>query len=231
MDEYKKLSIKDWAVEDRPREKLMYKGVKSLSSAELIAIIIGSGNRRQSAVELSKSILSHCDNDLNLLAKKTIPDLIKIPGIGEAKAIGIISALELGCRQKAFLSKQKLKITCSNDAFEIISPYVENLGHEEFWVIFLNQANKIVEIKNVSSGGITGTVFDVRLVFKDALLLQATNLILCHNHPSGSLQPSNADKDVTSRASKAGKLMNISVLDHLIIADNQFFSFADEGLI
>lgn len=231
MDEYKKLSIKDWAVEDRPREKLMYKGVKSLSSAELIAIIIGSGNRRQSAVELSKSILSHCDNDLNLLAKKTISDLIKIPGIGEAKAIGIISALELGCRQKAFLSKQKLKITCSNDAFEIISPYVENLGHEEFWVIFLNQANKIVEIKNVSSGGITGTVFDVRLVFKDALLLQATNLILCHNHPSGNLQPSNADKDVTSRASKAGKLMNISVLDHLIIADNQFFSFADEGLI
>ncbi|MBL4560083.1 MAG: DNA repair protein RadC [Labilibaculum sp.] len=231
MNEYKKLSIKDWAVEDRPREKLMYKGVKSLSSAELIAIIIGSGNRRQSAVELSKSILSHCDNDLNLLAKKTIPDLIKIPGIGEAKAIGIISALELGCRQKAFLSKQKLKITCSNDAFEIISPYVENLGHEEFWVIFLNQANKIVEIKNVSSGGITGTVFDIRLVFKDALLLQATNLILCHNHPSGSLQPSNADKDVTSRASEAGKLMNISVLDHLIIADNQFFSFADEGLI
>ncbi len=231
MDEYKKLSIKDWAVEDRPREKLMYKGVKSLSSAELLAIIIGSGNRKQSAVELSKFILSHCDNDLNLLAKKTIQDLIKIPGIGEAKAIGIISALELGRRQKAFSSKQIQKITSSQDAFEIMSPYVENLGHEEFWVIFLNQANKIVEIKNVSSGGITGTVFDVRLVFKDALLLGATNLILCHNHPSGNLQPSNADKDVTSKASEAGKLMNISVLDHLIIAENEFFSFADEGLI
>jgi len=231
MDEYKKLSIKDWAIEDRPREKLMYKGVKSLSSAELLAIIIGSGNRRQSAVELSKFILSHCNNDLNLLAKKNIQDLIKIPGIGEAKAIGIISALELGRRQKAFPSKQKQKITCSQDAFEIISPYVENLGHEEFWVVFLNQGNKIVEIKNVSSGGITGTVFDIRLVFKDALLLEATNLILCHNHPSGNLEPSNADKDVTSKASNAGKLMNISVLDHLIIADNQFFSFADEGLI
>ena len=231
MDEYNKLSIKNWAVEDRPREKLMYKGVKSLSSAELLAIIIGSGNRKQSAVDLSKSILSLCNNDLNILAKKNIPDLIKIPGIGEAKAISIISALELGRRQKAFPSKQKQKITCSNDAFEIVYPYVEDLEHEEFWVIFLNQANKILEIKNVSSGGITGTVFDVRLVFKDALLLQATNLILCHNHPSGNLQPSNADKDVTSRASKAGKLMNISILDHLIIADNQFFSFADEGLI
>ena len=231
MDEYKKLSIKDWAIEDRPREKLMYKGVKSLSSAELLAIIIGSGNRKLSAVELSKYILSHCDNDLNLLAKKSISDLIKIPGIGEAKAIGIISALELGRRQKAFPSKQKQKITCSQDAFDILSPYVEDLGHEEFWVVFLNQANKIVEIKNVSSGGITGTVFDVRLVFKDALLLQATNLILCHNHPSGNLNPSKADKDVTTKASEAGKLMNISVLDHLIIADNQFFSFADEGLI
>lgn len=231
MDEYKKLSIKDWAVEDRPREKLMYKGVKSLSSAELLAIIIGSGNRKQSAVELSKSILSHCGNDLNLLAKKSISDLITIPGIGEAKAIGIISALELGSRQKAFLSKQKDKISCSQDAYDLLSPYVENLGHEEFWVIFMNQANKIVEIKNVSSGGITGTVFDVRMVFKDALLLQATNLILCHNHPSGNLNPSNADKDVTTRAVEAGKLMNISVLDHLIIADNQHFSFADEGLI
>jgi len=231
MDEYKKLSIKDWALEDRPREKLMYKGVKSLSSAELLAIIIGSGNQKQSAVELSKLILSHCDNDLNQLAKKSIHDLIKIRGIGEAKAIGIISALELGRRQKSFPAKQKQKITCSRDAFDLISPYVENIGHEEFWVVFLNRANKIVEIKNVSSGGITGTVFDVRLVFKDALLLEATNLILCHNHPSGNLQPSNADKDITSRTIEAGKLMNISVLDHIIIAEDQYFSFADESLI
>ncbi|RUT73532.1 RadC family protein [Ancylomarina longa] len=231
MEEYKKLSIKDWALEDRPREKLMYKGVKSLSSAELLAIIIGSGNRKQSAVELSKTILSHCHNDLNQLAKKTIPELIKIPGIGEAKAISIISALELGRRQKAFPSKQKQSITGSRDAFEILSPYVENLGHEEFWIIYLNRANKIIEIKNVSSGGITGTVFDIRLVFKDALMLEATNIILCHNHPSGNLQPSNADKDITHRTIEAGKLMNISILDHLIIADDQYFSFADESLI
>jgi DNA repair protein RadC len=231
MEKYKKLSIKNWALEDRPREKLMYNGVKSLSSAELLAIIIGSGNRNQSAVELSKWILSHCNNDLNILAKKSIHDLKKINGIGEAKAISIISALELGRRQKAFQSKQKDKITCSRDAFEILSPFVENLGHEEFWVLFMNRANKIIEIKNVSSGGITGTVFDIRLVLKDALQLEAVNLILCHNHPSGNLDPSPADKDITLKSKDAAKLMNIEILDHLIIGENNYFSFADDGLI
>nr|WP_320118045.1 DNA repair protein RadC [uncultured Marinifilum sp.] len=231
MKEYNKLSIKDWALEDRPREKLMYNGVKSLSSAELLAIIIGSGNRNQSAVELAKSILSNCNNDLNQLAKKSIHDLMKIRGIGEAKAIGIISALELGRRQKSFQSKQKQKITCSQDAFEILLPCVENIGHEEFWVLFMNRANKIVEIKNVSSGGITGTVFDIRLILKEALQLEAVNLILCHNHPSGNLSPSSADKDITTKAIQAAKLMNIDILDHLIIGDNQYYSFADDGLI
>lgn len=231
MSEYKKLSIKDWALEDRPREKLILKGVKNLSSAELLAIIIGSGNRQQSAVELAKSILSSCNNDLKELAKKSLHDLMKIQGIGEAKAIGIISALELGRRQKSSTLKQKQKITCSQDAFELLSPYVENIGHEEFWVIYLNRANKIIEIKNVSSGGITGTVFDVRLVFKEAILLEATNLILCHNHPSGNLSPSVADKDLTNKTIEAGKLMSISILDHLIIAEDQFYSFADDGLI
>ncbi|MPQ45472.1 DNA repair protein RadC [Marinifilum sp. N1E240] len=231
MEEYNKLSIKDWALEDRPREKLMYNGVKSLSSAELLAIIIGSGNRNQSAVELSKSILSSCNNDLNNLAKKSIHDLMKIRGIGEAKAIAIISALELGRRQRAFQSKQKQKVSCSQDAFELFLPYVENIGHEEFWVLFMNRANKIVEIKNVSSGGITGTVFDIRLILKDALQLEAVNLILCHNHPSGNLSPSAADKDITNKAKEAAKLMNIDILDHIIIGDNQYYSFADEGLI
>ncbi|MCT4602013.1 MAG: DNA repair protein RadC [Marinifilum sp.] len=231
MGKYNKLSIKDWALEDRPREKLMYNGAKSLSSAELLAIIIGSGNRNQSAVELSKSILSHCNNDLNILAKKSIHDLMKIKGIGEAKAIGIISALEIGRRQKAFQSKQKQKITCSRDAFEILFPFVENLGHEEFWVLFMNRANKIIEIKSVSSGGITGTVFDIRLVLKDALQLEAINLILCHNHPSGNLFPSKADKDITNQSKEAAKLMNIEILDHLIIGENNYYSFADEGLI
>ncbi|WP_346728178.1 RadC family protein [Marinifilum caeruleilacunae] len=223
--------MKDWALEDRPREKLMYHGVKSLSSAELLAIIIGSGNRNQSAVELSKAILSHSNNDLNTLAKKSIHDLMKIKGIGEAKAISIISALELGRRQKAFQSKQKEKITCSRDAFEILFPYVENLGHEEFWVLFMNRANKVLEAKNVSSGGITGTVFDIRLVLKDALQLEAVNLILCHNHPSGNLAPSQADKDITNRSKEAAKLMNIEILDHIIIGENSYFSFADESLI
>ncbi|MFT5749142.1 MAG: DNA repair protein RadC [Ancylomarina sp.] len=231
MSEYKSLSIKNWALEDRPREKMMYKGSKSLSTAELIAIIIGSGNRNQSAVEVAKMLLAENNSDLNELAKKSIQDLMKTPGIGSAKAIGIIAALELGSRQKAFESKQKLKITSSMDAYERLYPYVENLNREEFWVIYLNRGNKILEIKNVSVGGITGTVFDMRLVFKDAILLESTNIILCHNHPSGNLTPSEADKNLTNKTKEAGKLMSIEVLDHLIIADQGFYSFADEGLL
>ncbi|MGZ2369067.1 RadC family protein [Ancylomarina sp. YFZ004] len=231
MNEYKSLSIKNWALEDRPREKMMYKGSKSLSSAELLAIIIGSGNRNQSAVEVAKMLLAENNNDLNELAKKTIRDLMKTPGIGSAKAISIIAALELGSRQQSFPSKQKLKITSSMDAYERLQAYVENLSHEEFWVIYLNRGNKILEIKNVSSGGITGTVFDMRLVFKDAILLESTNIILCHNHPSGNLTPSEADKDLTYKTKEAGKLMSIEVLDHLIIADKGYYSFADEGLL
>lgn len=231
MSEYKSLSIKNWALEDRPREKMMYKGSKSLSSAELIAIIIGSGNRKQSAVEVAKMLLADNNNDLNELAKKSIKDLMKIPGIGSAKAISIIAALELGSRQKAFPSKQKMKISSSMDAYERLQPYVENLNHEEFWVVYLNRGNKILEIKNISSGGITGTVFDMRLVFKDAILLESTNIILCHNHPSGNLTPSEADKDLTHKTRDAGKLMSIEVLDHLIIADKGYYSFADEGLL
>lgn len=231
MGDYKSFSIKNWALEDRPREKMMNKGCKSLSNAELIAIIISSGNRKQSALEVAKILLSNNQNDLNELAKRSIVDLIKTPGIGSAKSISIIAALELGRRQKSFPSKQKLKITSSSDAFERLIPYVENLNHEEFWVIYLNQSNKILEIKNISSGGITGTVFDVRLVFKDALLLESTNIILCHNHPSGNLTPSEADKNLTKKTKDAGKLMNIAVLDHLIIADQTYYSFADEGLL
>ncbi len=231
MDTYQKLSIKDWALEDRPREKLLHNGVKSLSSAELLAIIIGSGNRHQSAVDLAKTILASCDNDLNQLAKKTVRELTLLKGIGEAKAVSIVAALELGRRQKAFNSKQKSKITCSRDAFEYLLPFVEALGHEEFWVVFMNRANKILEVKNVSSGGITGTVFDIRLVLKQALQVEAIGLILCHNHPSGNLEPSKSDKDLTAKAKKAAQLMNINILDHLIIADGNYFSFADEGII
>lgn len=231
MSEYKSLSIKNWALEDRPREKMMYKGSKSLSTAELLAIIIGSGNRKQSAVEVAKMLLADNQGDLNELAKKSIRDLMKIPGIGSAKAISIIAALELGSRQKSFPSKQKLKVTSSMDAYERLYPYVENLNREEFWVIYLNRGNKILEIKNVSVGGITGTVFDMRLVFKDAILLESTNIILCHNHPSGNLTPSEADKSLTYKTKEAGKLMSIEVLDHLIIADQGYYSFADEGLL
>lgn len=189
MSDYKSLSIKDWALEDRPREKMMSKGSKSLSTAELLAIIIGSGNRKQSAVEVAKMLLAENQNNLNELAKKSIRDLMKTPGIGSAKAISILAVLELGSRQKSFSAKQKLKITSSMDAYERLQPYVENLNREEFWVVYLNRGNKILEIKNISSGGITGTIFDMRLVFKDAILLESTNIILCHNHPSGNLTP------------------------------------------
>ncbi len=231
MEEYTKLSIKNWALEDRPREKLLAKGVQSLSSAELLAIIIGSGNRNQSAVELSKTILSHCNNDLNVLAKKSIRELMKIKGIGEAKAIGMISALELGRRQKAFQSRKKQKVVCSKDVFELLFPFAENIGHEEFWVLFLNQANKVIEIKNTFSGGITNTVFDIRLILKEALQLEAVGLILCHNHPSGDSTPSKLDEELTAQTKEAAKLMSISLLDHIIIGDNNYYSFADEALI
>ncbi|MDE5423452.1 DNA repair protein RadC [Ancylomarina sp. DW003] len=231
MSDYKSLSIKDWALEDRPREKMMSKGSKSLSTAELLAIIIGSGNRKQSAVEVAKMLLAENQNNLNELAKKSIRDLMKTPGIGSAKAISILAVLELGSRQKSFSAKQKLKITSSMDAYERLQPYVENLNREEFWVVYLNRGNKILEIKNISSGGITGTIFDMRLVFKDAILLESTNIILCHNHPSGNLTPSEADKDLTYKTHEAGKLMSIEVLDHLIIADHGYYSFADEGLL
>ncbi len=231
MNTYQKLSIKEWAVEDRPREKLLHNGVKNLSSAELLAVIIGSGNKKQSAVELAQSILAGCNNDLNQLAKKTVRELMQLKGIGEAKAVSIVAALELGRRQKAFTSRQKSRITCSRDAFEYLLPFVEELGHEEFWVIFMNRANKILEAKNVSSGGITGTVFDIRLVLKEALQIEAVGLILCHNHPSGNTHPSQSDKDLTAKARKAAQLMNINVLDHLIIAGSSYFSFADEGII
>ena len=195
------------------------------------SLLLGSGNRYQSAVEVAKMLLSDNQNDLNELAKKSIRDLMKTPGIGAAKAISIIAALELGSRQKSFPAKQKLKITCSRDAYERLYPYVENLNKEEFWVIYLNRGNKILEIKNVSSGGITGTVFDMRLVFKDAILLESTHIILCHNHPSGNLTPSKTDKDLTNKTREAGKMMNIEVLDHLIIADQGYYSFVDEGLL
>ncbi|UMB55264.1 DNA repair protein RadC [Lutibacter sp. A64] len=227
----KSLSIKSWAEDDRPREKLLLKGKSALSDAELIAILIGSGNRNESAVDLSKKILNSIDNSINKLGKLTVLDLQKFKGIGEAKAISIITALELGRRRRLEEALELPKVTSSKAVFSIMQPIIGELQHEEFWIIFLNNSNKVLYKQQSSKGGLTGTLVDVRLVFKKAIELYATAIILCHNHPSGKLQPSNADKLITSKLQKAGETLDIKVLDHLIITENAYFSFADESLM
>lgn len=229
--ENKSLSIKSWAEDDRPREKLLLKGKTALSDAELIAILIGSGSRSESAVDLSKKILNSIDNSINKLGKLSVSELQKFKGIGEAKAISIITALELGRRRRLEQAMELPKITSSKAAFNIMQPIIGELQHEEFWIIFLNNSNKVLYKQQSSKGGLTGTLVDVRLVFKKAIELFATAIILCHNHPSGKLQPSNADKLITTKLKKAGETLDIKVLDHLIITENDYFSFADESLL
>lgn len=225
------LSIKKWASDDRPREKLLYKGVKSLSDAELIAILIGSGTRDLSAVELGRQILSIADNNLSLLGKKSISDLIKLKGIGEAKAISIVAALELGRRRNQSDTPEKLQITSSREVYNYLHPILSDLKHEEFWVLYFNRSNRIIGDYKLSQGGVSGTVIDVKLVLKRALELLATSLIISHNHPSGNLNPSDNDKQITEKLKTAANQMDIKLLDHIIIADNSYFSFTDEGIL
>ena len=222
--------ITNWSEDDKPREKLMLKGKSALSDAELIAILIGSGSRNESAVGLSKRILASVDNNLNALGKLTIQQLMNFKGIGEAKAISIIAAMELGRRRRAEDAVELKKITSSKMIFELMQPIIGELPHEEFWVLYLNNSNKVLFKSQQGKGGITGTMVDVRLVFKAALELGATALILCHNHPSGTLIPSDADKQITRKLKAAGQNMDINVLDHLIITENGFYSFNDEGI-
>lgn len=231
MGEYKKLNIKDWAVEDRPREKLLSKGPRSLSDAELIAILIGSGNIEETAVELSRRILASADNNLNELGRKSIDFLIKFQGIGEAKAVTIAAALELGKRRKEADVFNKKQITSSKDAAEYFQPMLGDLNHEEFWILLLNRGNRIIDSFMVSQGGISGTVIDVRLILKKALDKMASAIILCHNHPSGTMQASNADLNITRKIKSAAEIMDISVLDHIIIGQNNYLSLADEGML
>ncbi|MCW3785523.1 RadC family protein [Plebeiibacterium sediminum] len=229
---YQKLSIKNWAVEDRPREKLLSKGITSLSNAELIAILIGSGNRDESAVDLSKRILHDANNNLNELGKYSIENLQKnYRGIGEAKAISIVAALELGKRRKLSEIQEKTQIRSSHDVFELMHPVLSDLPHEEFWIIFLNRANKVISSRKISQGGLSGTVIDTRIIMKSALEQLASSIILCHNHPSGNKLPSQQDKSITSKLKEAGKIMDIPVLDHIIVTDGGYYSFADEGEI
>jgi DNA repair protein RadC len=223
--------ILSWAEEDRPREKLLLKGKAALTDAELVAILIGSGTRDLSAVDLSKIILQKANNNLNELAKLSIKDLIKIKGIGEAKAISIAAALELGRRRKESEVVRRPRISSSRDAYEQIQPYLLDLPHEEFWLLLLNRANEVIRPVQVSQGGVSGTVADPKIIFKLAIECLASAIILIHNHPSGNLKPSEADKDLTRRLASAGKLLEIPILDHLIFTDTSYLSFADEGLM
>lgn len=222
--------ITNWSEEDKPREKLMLKGKSVLSDAELIAILIGSGNRNESAVDLSKRILGSIDNNLNALGKLTIQQLMKFKGIGEAKAISIIAAMELGRRRRTEDVVDLTKITSSQTIFQIMQPIIGELPHEEFWIIYLNNSNKVISKSQLSKGGITGTLVDTRLVFKVALEMGATSLILCHNHPSGTIMPSDADKLITKKLKLAGDSLDVKVLDHLIITETKYYSFVDEGI-
>ena len=222
--------ITNWSEDDKPREKLMLKGKSVLSDAELIAILIGSGSRNESAVDLSKKILASVDNNLNALGKVSISQLMNFKGIGEVKAISIIAALELGRRRRAEEVVELKKVTSSKVIFEIMQPIIGELPHEEFWIIYLNNSNKVISKSQLSKGGITGTLVDVRIVFKTALEMGATALILCHNHPSGTLIPSDADKQITKKLKLAGESLEIKVLDHLIVTETSYFSFADEGI-
>lgn len=227
----KKISIKNWDVEDRPREKLIQKGHKHLSNAELIAILIGSGNREETAVELSKKILNTYDNKLAELGKMSIDSLIKFKGIGQAKAISIIAALELGRRRKSEEKPKQDTIKSSKDIYNIMSPVFEYLPHEEFWIVGLSRSNKIIFKKQISIGGVSGTIADIRLIFKPAIEKLASALIITHNHPSGNLKPSSEDIKLTNKLIETGKIMDIPILDHLIITDDSYYSFADEGMI
>ena len=224
-------SIKNWSQDDQPREKLRAKGKAILSDAELVAILIGSGNREESAVELCKRILASVDNNLNALGKLSIKQLTGFKGIGEAKAISIIAALEIGRRRRLEEGLTLDKITSSRSVFDIMQPVLGELPHEEFWILYLNNSNKVIQKNQLSKGGITGTLVDVRLVLKNALETGATALILCHNHPSGTLKPSQADKDITQKLKTAAQSLDIKVLDHLIVTEKAYFSFADENLM
>ncbi len=223
--------ITSWSEEDRPREKLMSKGKAALSDAELLAILLGSGVGKLSAVDLGKDIMNRAGNNLNQLARFGIKELTRVKGIGPAKAITIMAAMELGRRRKEQAPAEKPRITCSADAYEIIRPHLMDLQHEEFWIILLNRANMVLNTRCISKGGVSGTVADPKLIFKEALDHTASAVILSHNHPSGNRRPSDADIRLTKKVKEAGKLLDMPVLDHIIYTDNSYYSFADEGMM
>ncbi|SIS83790.1 DNA repair protein RadC [Zobellia uliginosa] len=224
-------SIKHWSDDDKPREKLVRKGRSVLSDAELVAILIGSGSREESAVELAKRILASANNNLNELGKLSLKQLMAFKGIGEAKAVTIAAALEIGRRRRGEEARKIDKISSSRDVFHLLHPRIGELQHEEFWILYLSNANKVLHSAQLSKGGLTGTLVDVRIVMRQALEQGAVGLILSHNHPSGTLRPSEEDRKVTQKLKKAAAALDIKVLDHLIITQNDYYSFADEGIL
>ncbi|MDB5281550.1 MAG: hypothetical protein JWO06_625 [Bacteroidota bacterium] len=233
MEESKEfLSIKSWAEEDRPREKLLLKGKSSLSDAELIAILLRTGVTGSSALDIAKKILHRVNGDLNELGKLTVSDIKKLEkGIGETKSITIVAALELGRRRQSSEVREKPVIRSSKDSFEYIYPEVADLPHEEFYVLYLNKSNKVLTHKNISTGGVSGTIADTKIILKGAIELLASSIIAVHNHPSGNVSPSQSDIDLTKRLKEAAKMMDVNLLDHLIIGEKKYYSFSDSGML
>lgn len=231
MESMQKLNINQWAEEDRPREKMVLKGADALSDAELLAILIGSGNTEESAVELMRRMLVSCHNDLNELAHWEVRDYSRFKGFGPAKSITIMAALELGKRRKLQEVKERAVISSSIDIYELFHPLMCDLELEEFWVLLMNQANKVIDRVRISTGGISGTFVDVRSVLREALLQRATQIAVVHNHPSGNSRPSKEDQALTQRIRNAAQTMDIALIDHVIICDGKYYSFADEGLV
>ena len=231
MTEPNKLSVKDWSPEDRPREKLLLKGVSSLSNTELLAIILGSGSREESVVDLSQRILQSVHNNINQLGKLSVKQLMQFKGIGEAKAISIVAALELGKRRKAEEILNREKILFSQDVYEYFHPSLCDLCYEEFWVLFLNRASKVIDKLKISQGGVAATIVDAKIIYKEAVLRLATSVVLCHNHPSGNPSPSSDDDKVTSQLQRGLKFLDMTLKDHVIICDGNFYSYADKNRI
>ncbi len=227
--DYKNLTIKDWALEDRPREKMIKRGIGSLSDAELLAILIKSGTKNENAVAIAQRILLSANSNLNELGKFTLTDFISTKGIGEAKGITIMAALELGRRRKQSEALNRQKIESSNDIIEIFQPQLADLPHEEFWVLFLNRANKVIDQARITQGGVTGTIFDIKLIMKSAIEKLASSIIIAHNHPSGNPKPSEQDIKITQKLKEAAQIFEIALLDHIIVTDSECYSFADNG--
>ena len=226
-----RLTIKSWAEEDRPREKMIEKGALALSDAELIGILIGSGTREETAIDLAKTLLKNSNNDLNLLGKLTIQDFCKLKGIGQARAVTIAAALELGRRRKETEKQKEIKITESPDIYEMFAPILADLPYEEFWMLYLNRSHGVIEKVKISQGGIDRTIADVKLIVKLAVDRLASSAVAVHNHPSGNLQPGKEDINITSRIKTALQYFDISLIDHLIVTDHGYYSFADEGIL